>query len=84
VGWSGAVIHGFDRPSPGDLRVGQHEQGAQQGDGVLGVQTQLGQDAPVLQVGEAVLVGRALPTDQLVRLLLGLWDPVGRCNLRGF
>jgi hypothetical protein len=38
---------------------------------VLRVQAELGEYAPVLQVGEAVLVHRAFPADQPVRLLLG-------------
>lgn len=39
---------------------------------MAGVHADLGEDPPVLQVGEAVLVRRALAADQLVRLLLGL------------
>jgi len=37
---------------------------------VAGVQSNPGEDAPRLEVGEAVLVGRAFAADQLVRLLL--------------
>ena len=37
---------------------------------MLGVHADLGENAPRLEVGKAVLVGRALAADQLVRLLL--------------
>jgi hypothetical protein len=40
------------------LHAGEHEQGAQERGGAGGIAAQLGQDAPVLQVGEAVLVER--------------------------
>ncbi|MBB5781774.1 hypothetical protein [Nonomuraea jabiensis] len=36
-----------ERLSPGDFAVGQHQQGAQQHDGVSGVHAQLGEDTPV-------------------------------------
>ncbi|GIH47130.1 hypothetical protein Mro03_23090 [Microbispora rosea subsp. rosea] len=59
-----------DHPPAVDLVGGQHEQGAQQLGGLGGVQTELGEDAPALQVGEAVLDGCAFDADQLVDLLL--------------
>ncbi|GLW96834.1 hypothetical protein Misp02_09210 [Microtetraspora sp. NBRC 16547] len=59
-----------DHPSAGDLVGGQHEQGAQQLGGLGGVQAELGENAPALQVGEAVLDGCAFDADQPVDLLL--------------
>jgi hypothetical protein len=60
-----------DHLSSGDLVVGQDEQGAQELGGVGGVHADFGQDAPVLQVREAVLDGCAFAADQPVDLLLG-------------
>jgi hypothetical protein len=51
-----------DRLSPADFAVGQHQQCAQQHGGVSGVRAQLGEDVPVLEIGEGVLDGaRSLP-----------------------
>jgi hypothetical protein len=49
--WSGAIVWRQDRLSARDLDVGQYEQGAQERGGVTDVQAELGEDAPVLQVG---------------------------------
>jgi hypothetical protein len=45
------MIHCLDRRSPGDLEVGQHEQGAQQMGRVPGVHPDLGQDPMALPLG---------------------------------
>jgi len=47
----------------------------------LGVHADLGQDAPGLQVREAVLDGGAFAADQPVRLLLGVGEAVGAGRL---
>jgi hypothetical protein len=53
-----------------DLGVRQHEESPQERGRASGVQADLGEDAPVLQIGEAVLVRRLFAADQPVRLLL--------------
>lgn len=59
-----------DHLSAGDLVGGQDEQGAQQLGGPGGVEAELGEDAPALHVGEAVLDGGTFHADQLIDLLL--------------
>jgi hypothetical protein len=64
-------IRRVDRLSAGGLKGCQHHQGAEQLGGVAGVHADLGEDAPGLERGEAVLNGGAFGADELVDLFLG-------------
>ncbi|GAA5074563.1 hypothetical protein GCM10023336_62780 [Streptomyces similanensis] len=68
--WSRAAVCGVDRLSPVDFEVRQDEQGSQEVGGVGGVGAELGEDPPVLEVGEAMFEG-------------GVADGEGRTSRRG-
>jgi hypothetical protein len=59
-----------------DFGVCEDEQGPQEGGGVPGVHADLGQEAPGLQVREAVLDGGTFAVEQAIRSLLRVGEAV--------
>lgn len=68
---------GLDRPSAVDFETGEDEQGAQERGGAAGVGVELGEDPPVLQVGESVFDGGASGGQCAVGLLLARGELAG-------